>query len=1238
MPSPSNIYAEKIFSEQPISIWSLDDKLDYISLLPDNSLDDWSISGGTAVASTMSDAPFSDSSINKITTTEESATGQISCISQNLLSFSEMNRELGNFSVSSYVYSASPYIDSYEIGYEYFDELSGQTVQNLKLFNTSIVDRWIFISETFDLPEIDYDFRVVLKINYFLENDQIFDDNDFIFYVNGVAVGQWSEEFSSTSLGVSPISIPGNIHLVGGLQGIEAREYGFSENSGYYLVKDNSLRVKNSGMPLVYGAKNNTNILSNGDLPSLIVPGYGFLNNSGKYQSYTLEFWMRIENESSVYQKIVGPIGSADGLYVNGPFLTLSIGKFSESYYVGEWFRPMLIDIRYSPSNVSVLLNGDQVISFLIDPNDISFPENSINEKNMDWIGFYAPDGVYPFEIDCIALYSYQVSNILAKRRWIYGQAVEVPENINAAYSGTSFFIDYPFSKYSNNYNYPDISKWQNGILENINVLNNRLSPIQYDLPQIIFQNKTMGEWEEAIFDQQNEFDTFISLKPSVSGWENENPYIYFPKFNVLSESVKAFYGIFKTKPLLSGNHPLIKIKNSESGNSFNIEIADSNIIYYIVDSGIRRNLYTRPRPDDGEVFVAGFDIDKLSDFFGPRVSAFFGTPDRLNLYVGGEPGEDSFTGNIYKISFLTERNLSKVSSLFGETGIAGDYSELESYIQSIGPDLTIYDLIDAGLLSNTRWSFLEKIYDGGTLSQQFLSEFSNHMPSYSFFLNKTTTSFKLDIASESYWEDYIPLSYFAKNVTNSFGDPVYTIDFLQFNVDYPAPSSFIEDRTDTGWTYEDLQAEFANPTQRGYSYLDNELFTGYSNYIDLRNKTTKTYKYDTSSSLVKTYISFQYLASGSNESYQNFTNVELTPKNGIVEVGKNGEDWLKTKYEVVDNTIIYPPQNIDFNSLAIVVHLEIACDGIRSKPIKIRSLQLASQSLSATQPTPIGTRFGNDIYPYKKSGIYFDYKSKNPFTIYKESTPYLYLTKKSGIEIRGDFDPFQSRGMSLPINQTLASSYSIIAMQASLYFAQDFFPFEPIEIFEIQSKTAHLKFYLKNIHPSGKRAKIYAINAKTGKIENGIAFYINGNIVKDPVLTIKEWTMLGINFANSLNFNNYSGAIRVTGPILFNNVSHYQATNLQEVQQVSVRPWFKVKGAGSLELDWQYWEANFLWNGVLVISSTSYYGVNPSDIYKMYTGTNKIIVDDSYELRFSDYQYSVYSDIVWQSKITTAV
>jgi hypothetical protein len=288
--------------------------------------------------------------------------------------------------------------------------------------------------------------------------------------------------------------------------------------------------------------------------------------------------------------------------------------------------------------------------------------------------------------------------------------------------------------------------------------------------------------------------------------------------------------------------------------------------------------------------------------------------------------------------------------------------------------------------------------------------------------------------------------------------------------------------------------------------------------------------------------------------------------------------------------------------------------------------------------PNEIGTRFAVPIYPYRKTGYYYDFKNQNPFTIYKGSSPYLYLTRYSGIQVRGQYDPLVNRGIFIPINPASSSDYKVMAMQAAIRFDEDFFPYAPTQIFEIESKDYLIKFFMVASHPDGKRARIYAINAKTGQVEEGIGFYLNGKIVKDPTITIKEWSFLGISFSNLLDFTNYVGSIKINGPLLVNLVSHYKSTNLQEVQNVIERPWFRVKRDGGLQFDWQYWESAYIWQGVLVLSTTSYYGVKPSDIYKSYTGTNKIIVDDTREFRLNGYQYKVYADISWQSKIQNAV
>jgi hypothetical protein len=136
-----------------------------------------------------------------------------------------------------------------------------------------------------------------------------------------------------------------------------------------------------------------------------------------------------------------------------------------------------------------------------------------------------------------------------------------------------------------------------------------------------------------------------------------------------------------------------------------------------------------------------------------------------------------------------------------------------------------------------------------------------------------------------------------------------------------------------------------------------------------------------------------------------------------------------------------------------------------------------------------------------------------------------------------------------VPINETKSSKYKVITTQISLRFGEDFFPYSPTQIFEIQSKSSYLKFYMVATHPGGKRAKIYAINANTGKVENGIAFYINGKIVRDPTVTLKEWCILGIQFSNSLNFDNYVGSFRITGPVLIGPEGDFSPREIELAQ-----------------------------------------------------------------------------------------
>lgn len=1225
MSTTSNLYAEKIYAEHPIALWSLDDKADYISLIDESDRDilTWSITNGTAVVHALSDEPFPESQTTKITgvlTTEDF--GQIVCVSNDIVNFSTLNDNLSTFSVGAFFNSISAYASSFEIGYEYFDTTSGSKIQRLKTYTTSVKDKWFFISETFDIPEDNTEFRIVLKINYIGGASTI---DDYEFLVNGVTVGQWCEEFNSSSLGVQKISLPSEIALSS--FAIEANSYGLQDNKGYYLVKDNSLVAKNTGIPLVYGASNLTKLLPNSGDPSLIIPGLGFLGDEGQYKEYTLEAWIRINSDSITKKRIIGPLGSDDGLYVSGPFLVLKIGNNSGSYYVGEWTRPMLVHIRTSENYGSLLVNGEEVISLNYLSSELVFPSRlNSSLKNQDWIGFYAYEDVAPIEIDCVALYTYQVPIVLAKKRFVYGQGVEFPEGINQAYSGSSVYIDYPFADYTNNYSYPNIGKWDQAVIDNLKIENHTLCTPAYELPEIVINSGSIDELYQTLTPLQTEQDLFFSFA-------DKQGYMYFDHLNFLTSKVRSFYGSFKFIEEPTTKQTLIRIESNNVDDYFEISAVGTVISYNLRYNSIEETLATLVWPGLDTVFSVALDIEKASSYFGGIVSSFFGNINTLRFYVGGKSDlTQTFEGKLYKAGFCTARNNKKVEHLFSERGVALDNEDV-FHLYSITPDV-VYNSSDDYFGSNN--GEFDSIIDSGFQADYPVTSFQSHTASYTLSPTQYFDNYTLDIDVQGYWEDYIPLTYFAQYVQDEKNADYYDLDLIQFNINYPAPSIFVEEEQVGSWTYRELKDEYNIPVQRTYTSLDNQLFTGYLNYDDLKNRAYKNYKYDTSGSLVKSYITFQYVENGANLPESNFVNIEKPSNDSIV---VPGDDWMTTKYEVVNNMIVYPPADVRVLDLAMVTHLEFNVKGIIKNKVKIRNLEYASQAFNSTSPNPIGTRFGNEIYPYKKSGFYYDYKQKNPFTIYKGSSPYLYLTRYTGVELKGVNDPVVNRGLAIPINEEMSENYKVMAMQAAIRYDKDAFPYASTEIFEIQAKNTHIKFYMVAIHPSGERAKIYAINAKTGKLEDGISFYWNGKLVKEPVITVKEWGFLGISFPNLLDFTSRVGSINLNGPITFNTISYYQSTNLQEVQKVEIRPWFAVKYASPLTLEWDYWHtSSYIWDGVLILASTSYYGVDPSTIYKSYTGTNKIVIDTDKVFTVNGYEYNVYKGITSQQTTHSAV
>jgi hypothetical protein len=205
------------------------------------------------------------------------------------------------------------------------------------------------------------------------------------------------------------------------------------------------------------------------------------------------------------------------------------------------------------------------------------------------------------------------------------------------------------------------------------------------------------------------------------------------------------------------------------------------------------------------------------------------------------------------------------------------------------------------------------------------------------------------------------------------------------------------------------------------------------------------------------------------------------------------------------------------------------------------------------------------------------------------------------------------------------------------------------------ETKNDLIKFYLIADNLNQKRGQIYAIDAKTGNFKGGIVFYMDGKVVKRLIVKSGAWSVWGLSFAEALDFGGEPGAIRISSPIMFDNISHYQVTAEDEIKQNSFRKWSAVAADNTGTIDWDYWAntesiipdpnnpgdflKEFSWFSVLFFGEERTFStLDASDIYKKFAGTSRFIVGSDKVLQIENYRYTTYKDLNWSRIVLDAV
>jgi hypothetical protein len=1138
MSNPSNLYAEKVYAEHPIALWALDDSATYISFITESNrnVNTWTKTNCTTGTYTSTDYPFSPFSDSATTQVFFNGTGSTLRLTSTA-TFNPNGTE--NFNIAFHLYSFSTRVSGIRVGYQQGSSAAVLNTVNLKMDDndpTKIYDRfWHFISERF--TSINASIKIVVEVDF----ATVATENSIL--INGVTAGANAEEFNGESLGVAKETLPTTIYPYPTYTyGVSALAYGSSSNNGYYLVSNNQLHSKNSSIPMVYGSSSSTT-LEPIDEMCLVLPGMGFLNDYGKYRELSFETWLRVIGKPTTAKRIIGPVASTDGLYIDESFLVLKIGDNFESHYVGEWDRPMLININTYSSGANVLINGNEVISMQFDLIDIDFPNKTVSSKDADWIAFYSYTDS-KIHVDCVAVYPYIVDTVLAKKRFVYAQGVEFPEQLNKAYYGDSFVTDYAYSKFGNNYNYPDAGKWEMGTSDSISSVDNTLKPIVYEKPSVSIVGNTEDSWLSATYASNVSYATFNS---TYSG------YLLFDKQSYFNQFTRAVYGVFnKSSTSKLTEQTLIKIQDRINGDYLKATLSGEvisgtpayKVTYSFKRSGVDEEiLHTSTTFAAGTNFAAGFDLKTLSDIGSSDLNSFLASTNNLIVYVANsEDYSTGLFGRIYSVGFTSSKGWSKVSSYFdGLTGLIKDTAVANS----------LYDI-------NTTYSL----------------KFSSRL---------SIEKVDMDVYSSGYWYDGIPLKLLAKTVNSETpGQTEYALDYIQIDLDATLPA-----------------------------------ISGSS--------------FSTSDSSVRTYVHFQ--SSTLETIPSNLTDI-AAPSTKVITPSIS---WETERYEIVTGSIVKIPATASLSDTIVVVTIETNVDGIYYKPLFIRYLHIAGRSLNKLGDNLISSKNGKSVYPYEVVDDTVKYSTVSPISIYKQSMPYFYATGNTGIEVTGTYSDSVDRGFLLKLNENNASFFRLASMQVYIRYGLEAFPETAQKLFEMTDGSSTITIRFESINSLNTKARIYAEKTVGGTTSDyhDIKFFLNGLLVDEPVISINEWSAIGISLLSTLNLDGQPGDIRFNGNFLFNNISYYQAPEIELNQQIVFRIWNDV----SVET-WSTWSAG-TWTDMLITTATpTIFGISPQLVYKSFTGTDRIIADSDVsntKLLLNKYQYKLFNNYSTDIKLLTA-
>ena len=1271
MVNSSNLYADKILQQHPLALWTLDSDAKYLSLITD------------AQRSLATNWTFSSSFLGTTTTELEPKIGTtVSLLYKDgvttgtyftAISNFTFNSNSDSFTIGAYVSKASPYITQIAIGYDIGGTITYSTPT---ITITEDMYNYQYVSATFNTTVTGA--KVVLRFNYSAPATA----DRVAVMVNGLTVGKWAEDFNVEELGSQKSSIPTSITIPKSY-GILASQYNsafvqssgtYADKPGYYVVYNDVPYAKNTAHPMVYGCTNSTKIYPyTANEPSLILPGYGFLNEVDKYKTKTYEMWLKINSSTLSMKRIMGPVSGSDGLYVDAANLILKIGTSFISHYIGEWDRPMLVQIVTSSGGTQMFINGDVVGNIKYDVKDITFQEyyypttlaNLVSNSNFETntTGWGVRNGAiatstaeYFTGTKSVLLTigsSGTTAGVSVNASSTYMPAVTPGEIVTYSIYVKDFDTAKSYRSYIDFYDATPTFISGSGVSGTITAISNtewtRVSVTAtvptgaayarpYTYSSATFSAGDSGKkvyFDGALFQKTSTLNPYISGTPS----NLEQDWIGFYAHSDISIEVSCVavynYAITKATALSRWSYGQAvafpkEVVSAYSGSSI---VPDYTVSKYANNQNygvMQGNTWKSGKINN---FVIDKDTLSLPAYTLPTIEVqdsasltqadMFAALSTANAtYIDLQP-DSTWTGVESHILFDTFKPIINDVDMFYVVFDKSENNTDNKQILFQVVDKTTGNYLEASILSNTLGYYF--YYNSTTPSTVATFTASATGTKYAAAINvpnliTSNSNFTSFFSNKENLRVYVGG---CKDYTTdqTFTGKIYKVGFGDSRNYNKVSSSF-----NASGYYAAAAAGVLDTHIASYTLLVQNPWTGQS-FMDIA---VNSYWQDSIplSRLSKTvdgqyridYLQFNVDYPNQLSTTSADTKTYLTFQ--TVESGMNADITTFTNTTVVGTdryinvTPTYSDRKYQVTDGTVVY---IPTDVSSSTLAVVAHIEINNPGI-ILNPTKIRSlqiaaqALGSTTTIGTKGDELISFGTgNNPILISKFNDPYYYLTSQSGFRVVGT--NASTRGYYSNININKHDTFSIGSIQFSAKFPLTQFANTKTLMFELENvdDATKVQFYVIGETSALTRGRIYAED-QSGTVYTNLRYYLNGVEVDRAIVSVDEWFMLSVKFTTDYSLDSKAGKFNFSGKQLINHFEYFQPNSSQRNSPRYIYPkWINVKYSGTASQTWTNYTTS-TWQVVATSPSTTVFvGTNPSDIQEVFSGTGKKIIGKDY-------------------------